>query len=57
MSVPTPGAAPPSRHQSAYVAGDNVSPKAALSGNTLDATRTDAASAEFELIIVFKPQI
>jgi hypothetical protein len=35
----------------------NVSPKAALSGNTLDASRTDAGSAEFELIIVFKPQI
>jgi hypothetical protein len=35
----------------------NVSPKAALSGNTLDASRTEAGSAEFELIIVFKPQI
>jgi hypothetical protein len=35
----------------------NVSPKAALSGNTLDASRTDAGSAEFELLIVFKPQI
>lgn len=35
----------------------NVSPKATLSGNTLDASRTEADSAEFELIIVFKPRI
>lgn len=35
----------------------NVSPKAALSGNTLDAARTEAASAEFELVIQFKPRL
>src|SRR5688572_2500699 len=32
----------------------NVSPKAVLSGNTLD-SRTAAGSAQFELVIVFKP--
>ena len=89
------GAAPPARHQSAYLGGEirpfrgdyraaidtinalaarlrqhpavgevrtsklplNVSPKAALSGNTLDASRSEATSAEFELIIVLKPRI
>lgn len=35
----------------------NVSPTAALSGNTLDSTRTQAAAAEFELIVVFKPRV
>jgi len=35
----------------------NVSPKAALSGNTLDATRAESGSAEFELIVVFKPRV
>jgi hypothetical protein len=35
----------------------NVSPKAALSGNTLDSSRAEAGSAEFELVIVFKPRI
>jgi hypothetical protein len=34
----------------------NVSPKAALSGNTLDTARAESSSAEFELIIVFKPR-
>ncbi len=34
----------------------NVSPKSVLSGNTLD-SRTDAATAEFELVIVLKPKI
>ena len=32
----------------------NVSPKAVLSGNTLD-SRTSSGSAEFELVIVLKP--
>jgi hypothetical protein len=35
----------------------NVSPTAALSGNTLDSTRTQAATAEFELVVVFKPRV
>ena len=35
----------------------NVSPTAALSGNTLDSTRSEASTAEFELIVVFKPRI
>ncbi|HUP94179.1 MAG TPA: hypothetical protein VM164_04675 [Burkholderiales bacterium] len=35
----------------------NVSPKAALSGNTLDSSRAEAGSAEFELVIVFKPRV
>jgi hypothetical protein len=91
----TPGAAPPARHQSAYVSGEirpfdgdyraaidtinglaarlrqnpavaevhavkmplNVSPTAALSGNTQRTSRADANSAEFELVIVFKPRV
>ncbi|MEN3354368.1 MAG: hypothetical protein V7640_2526 [Betaproteobacteria bacterium] len=35
----------------------NVSPKTALTGNTLDASRSETASADFELVIVFKPRI
>jgi hypothetical protein len=35
----------------------NVSPTAALSGNTLDSTRTEAAKADFELVVVFKPRV
>jgi hypothetical protein len=35
----------------------NISPKAALSGTTLDATRADVGTAQFEMIIVFKPRI
>jgi hypothetical protein len=35
----------------------NVSPKAALSGNTLDSTRAEAAPAEFELVVVYKPRV
>jgi hypothetical protein len=35
----------------------NVSPTAALSGNTLDSTRAQAGTAEFELIVVFKPRV
>jgi hypothetical protein len=92
---PAPGAAPPARHQSAFVSGEirpflgdyrgaidtinglaerlrqnpavaevrttkmplNVSPKSALSGNTLDATRAETGKAEFELVIAFKPKI
>ena len=34
----------------------NVSPKAVLSGNTLDATRAQTSTAEFELVVVFKPR-
>ena len=34
----------------------NVSPKAVLSGNTLD-SRAESGSAEFELVIVFKPKV
>jgi hypothetical protein len=35
----------------------NVSPKTALAGNTLDASRSETASADFELVIVFKARI
>jgi hypothetical protein len=35
----------------------NVSPTTALSGNTLDSSRAEAGSAEFELVIVFKPRV
>lgn len=35
----------------------NVSPTAALSGNTQDTTRSEASTAEFELIVVFKPRL
>jgi hypothetical protein len=35
----------------------NVSPTAPLSGNTLDSTRSAAATAEFEIVVVFKPRI
>jgi hypothetical protein len=34
----------------------NISPKAALSGTTLDGTRADVGTAQFEMIIVFKPR-
>jgi hypothetical protein len=34
----------------------NVSPKAVLSGNTLD-SRAEGGTAEFELVIVFKPKV
>ncbi|MGZ8154239.1 MAG: hypothetical protein ACXW2I_07410 [Burkholderiales bacterium] len=34
----------------------NVSPKAVLSGNTLD-SRAEAGAAEFELLIVYKPRV
>jgi hypothetical protein len=34
----------------------NVSPTAALSGNTLSAAKAEAATAEFEIIVVFKPR-
>ena len=94
QAAPLPGAAPASRRQSAYLAGEirpfrgdyraainainalaarigrhpavfeartvrmplNVSPGAALSGNTLD-TRSEAGTAEFELLIVLKPRL
>jgi hypothetical protein len=35
----------------------NVSPTAALSGNTQASTRPEASTAEFELVVVFKPRI
>lgn len=35
----------------------NVSPKAVLSGNTLDSARPEIGSADFELVIVMKPRI
>ncbi len=35
----------------------NVSPQAALSGNTLDASRAQTGTAEFELVVVFKPRV
>lgn len=35
----------------------DVSPKAVLSGNTRDASRAQTGTAEFELVIVFKPRI
>ncbi|HEV7800626.1 MAG TPA: hypothetical protein VGP15_06080 [Burkholderiales bacterium] len=35
----------------------NVSPQAALSGNTLDATRSETATAQFDLTVVFKPRL
>ncbi|MDB5863820.1 MAG: hypothetical protein JWO70_1626 [Betaproteobacteria bacterium] len=35
----------------------NVSPTAPLSGNTLDSARSAAATAEFEIVVVFKPRI
>ncbi|HYC44772.1 MAG TPA: hypothetical protein VED01_04730 [Burkholderiales bacterium] len=34
----------------------NISPKAVLSGNTMD-SRTDTSAAEFEVVIVFKPTV
>ena len=35
----------------------NVSPQSVLSGNTLDASRPQAGTAEFELVVVFKPRL
>jgi hypothetical protein len=94
-SQAAPGAPPPARRQSGYIAGEirpfrgdyraaidaieafagrlrsnpavldvkatkmplNVSPTAPLTGNTLEGARGDAPSAEFELVIAFKPRI
>ena len=35
----------------------NVSPTAPLSGNTLSSAKAEAAIAEFELVVVFKPRV
>jgi hypothetical protein len=35
----------------------NVSPTAALSGNTQSASRSESSTADFELVVVFKPRI